>query len=774
MKLILLAAFVLTGPVYSLTMDEALEAGKGWSNKVFRDEVSPVWIDEERFWYRVRTGPAQHELVQVNAATGERLAGPASKMGGLPGQGKLKTSQSDEKRHASTVGGAETQIRFENRMREPVKMVWVNADGGERDYGEVPPGGVFSQSTYAGHVWLVKSRNGRPIAVVTAKPYDLEVEIDAASPVFINGGDAIKRVGRGRSPDGKWSAVVERGRVMVRPLPTGDAVLVETGMAEGPWLYEGITWAPDSSAFVICAAQQVTKRKVTIVESSPKGQVQPKRMELEYPKAGDELPKPRPLIVRREGEAFSVIEMDRELIENPFIQRHHFDIRWAADSGEFFLDYNERGHQRYRIIGVNARTGAARAVVEETSRTFIDYTKKTWRHILEKTGELLWLSERDGWCHLWLYDVGTGMVKNQVTKGAWVVREVDYVDEERRQVWFMASGLREGEDPYHEHLCRVNLDGTGFIRLTQGDGQHEIRWSPNKKYFIDVWSRADHPPVTELRRSEDGSLVCVLEKADAKALLATGWQMPERFVAKGRDGRTDIHGVMVKPSSFDPAKSYPVVEQIYAGPHGVFAPKEFGVLRRQHELAELGFIVVQADGMGTNHRGKLFHDVCWKNLKDAGFPDRMAWIKAAAETRPWMDLKRVGIYGGSAGGQSAMRALLDHHDFYQVAVADCGCHDNRMDKIWWNEQWMGWPVDQSYARSSNVEDAHKLRGRLLLIVGELDTNVDPASTTQVANALQKAGKSFDYMPIMGAGHGAAETPYGIRLRMEFLARWLTP
>jgi dipeptidyl-peptidase-4 len=393
---------------------------------------------------------------------------------------------------------------------------------------------------------------------------------------------------------------------------------------------------------------------------------------------------------------------------------------------------------------------------------------------LEKTGELLWLSERDGWCHLWLYDVGTGMVKNQVTKGAWVVREVDYVDEERRQVWFMASGLREGEDPYHEHLCRVNLDGTGFIRLTQGDGQHEIRWSPNKKYFIDVWSRADHPPVTELRRSEDGSLVCVLEKADAKALLATGWQMPERFVAKGRDGRTDIHGVMVKPSSFDPAKSYPVVEQIYAGPHGVFAPKEFGVLRRQHELAELGFIVVQADGMGTNHRGKLFHDVCWKNLKDAGFPDRMAWIKAAAETRPWMDLKRVGIYGGSAGGQSAMRALLDHHDFYQVAVADCGCHDNRMDKIWWNEQWMGWPVDQSYARSSNVEDAHKLQGRLLLIVGELDTNVDPASTTQVANALQKAGKSFDYMPIMGAGHGAAETPYGIRLRMEFLARWLTP
>lgn len=770
MKLIFLAAFVLTCPVYALTVDEALNAGKGWSNKVFRDEVNPVWLDEDRFWYRVRTGPAQYELVQVNAATGERLAGPASKGGGLPGQGKMKTSQSEEKLHASTAGGAETRIRFENRIREPVKMVWVNTDGDERDYGEVQPGGVFTQNTYAGHVWLVKSRNDLAIAVVTAKPYDLEVEIDGASPVFKNGGEA--KAPRGRSPDGKWIAMVERGRVMVRPLPAGEAVQVVMGMDGEPMVYEGITWAPDSSAFVLCTAKPMTKRKVTIVESSPKGQVQPKRMEFDYPKPGDELPKPRPLIVRREGEGFAVVKVDGALFENPFIQRHHFDIRWAADSGEFYLDYNERGHQRYRIVGVNARTGETRAVVEETNGTFIDHTSKTWRHWLEKTGELLWTSERDGWCHLWLYDVRTGTVKHQVTQGAWVMRKVDHVDEVKRQVWFLASGLREGEDPYHEHLCRVDLDGTGFVRMTEGDGQHRIQWSPNKKYFIDAWSRADQPPVTELRRSEDGGLVCILEKADAKALLATGWQMPERFVAKGRDGKTDIHGVMVKPSFFDPAMSYPVVEQVYAGPHGAFSPKEFGVLKRQHELAELGFIVVQADGMGTNHRGKIFHDVCWKNLKDAGFPDRMAWMKAAAETRPWMDLKRVGIYGGSAGGQSAMRALLDHHDFYQVAVADCGCHDNRMDKIWWNEQWLGWPVDKSYARSSNVEDARKLQGRLLLIVGELDTNVDPASTTQVVNALQKAGKSFDYMPIMGTGHGAAETPFGTRLRMEFLVRWL--
>jgi dipeptidyl aminopeptidase/acylaminoacyl peptidase len=280
--------------------------------------------------------------------------------------------------------------------------------------------------------------------------------------------------------------------------------------------------------------------------------------------------------------------------------------------------------------------------------------------------------------------------------------------------------------------------------------------------------------VHELRRSRDGSLVCELERADTQALDKAGWPMPERFVAKGRDGQTDIHGVLIRPSHFDPAKTYPVVEDIYAGPHGAFAPKDFEPGRRLHEIAELGFIVVKLDGMGTNHRGKAFHDVCWKNLKDAGFPDRIAWIRAAAATRPWMDLGRVGIYGGSAGGQNAMRALIDHGDFYRVAVADCGCHDNRMDKIWWNEQWLGWPIDASYEGNSNVADAAKLRGQLLLIVGELDTNVDPASTTQVVHALQKAGKSFEFMPIAGAGHGAAETPYGAKLRADFLVRHLRP
>jgi dipeptidyl aminopeptidase/acylaminoacyl peptidase len=243
-------------------------------------------------------------------------------------------------------------------------------------------------------------------------------------------------------------------------------------------------------------------------------------------------------------------------------------------------------------------------------------------------------------------------------------------------------------------------------------------------------------------------------------------------VAKGRDGETDIHGIIVRPTNFDPDRSYPIIEKIYAGPHGSFVPRSFSGYRKLRKLAELGFVVVQIDGMGTNHRSKKFHDVCWKNLGDSGFPDRFAWIRAAAEQYPYLDLERIGIYGGSAGGQSSVRGLLMYPEFYKVAVADCGCHDNRVDKIWWNEQWMGWPVGPHYAEQSNVTQAHRLTGKLLLIVGETDENVDPASTLQVVDALIKADKDFDLLIIPGQGHGAAETAYGQRRRADFFVRHL--
>jgi dipeptidyl aminopeptidase/acylaminoacyl peptidase len=281
----------------------------------------------------------------------------------------------------------------------------------------------------------------------------------------------------------------------------------------------------------------------------------------------------------------------------------------------------------------------------------------------------------------------------------------------------------------------------------------------------------DAAPISELHRTADRSLVMELEKADIAALVKAGWQAPEVFSAKGRDGQTDIWGVIYRPTDFSPAKKYPVIENIYAGPHASFVPKSFAAYNQMQAQAELGFIVVQIDGMGTSNRSKAFHDVAWKNIKDAGFPDRILWHKAVAARYPSYDITRLGIYGTSAGGQNSLGALLFHPEFYKVAVSFAGCHDNRMDKIWWNEQWMGWPIGPEYAESSNVDNAYRLQGRVLLVVGEMDHNVDPSSTMQVVNQLIKHNKDFDLLVVPGMDHGSGGA-YGDHKRYDFFVRHL--
>jgi dipeptidyl aminopeptidase/acylaminoacyl peptidase len=314
--------------------------------------------------------------------------------------------------------------------------------------------------------------------------------------------------------------------------------------------------------------------------------------------------------------------------------------------------------------------------------------------------------------------------------------------------------MHAGKDPYYVHYFRVNFDGTGLTPLTSEDGTHTVTFSPNRDYYVDTWSRVDLPPQSVLRRTSDQQVVLELEKGDITDLKATGWQTPEPFMSKARDGVTEIWGVIIRPTNFDPSKKYPVIENIYAGPQGSFVPKPFSAQAGMMSIAELGFIVVQIDGMGTSNRSKAFHDVAWQNLGDAGFPDRILWHKAVAAKYPYYDLSRVGIYGTSAGGQNAAGALLFHPEFYHVAYSNSGCHDNRMDKIWWNEQWMGWPIGPHYATSSNVDNAAKLKGKLLLVVPEMDTNVDPSSTMQVVNALIQAGKTFELVVVPNANHGA--------------------
>ena len=569
------------------------------------------------------------------------------------------------------------------------------------------------------------------------------------------------------SPDRKWTAFIRNFNVYIRSNDDKKEYQLSYDGGVGEYYSSYFRWSDDSKKLISTRVKPAEKHMIYYIESSPEDQLQPKHYTYEYQKPGDAVPQKYPQLFDIESKKH--IKIDDSQIPDQYSINN---ILWSKDNSYFTFEYNKRGHQVYQVIKVDAKAGDYKVIINETSPTFIDYSGKNYRYNLDETNEIIWASERDGWNHLYLYDSGTGDVKNQITKGEWVIRDVSFVDDKNRQIVFQASGKEPG-DPYFIHYYRINFDGTGLIRLTDGNGTHEASFSPDKKYFVDTWSRVDSPPVSVLRNTEDGNQIMVIDKADITKLLETGIRLPEPFVAKGRDGATDIWGIIIRPVNFDPSKKYPVIEYIYAGPHSSFVPKSFRALfGEMHQLAELGFIVVQIDGMGTSNRSKAFHDVCWKNLKDAGFPDRILWMKAAAKKYPYMDIERVGIYGGSAGGQNAAGALLFHPEFYKVAVAACGCHDNRMDKMWWNEQWMGWPVGEEYAQSSNVENAWRLKGRLLLINGEMDNNVDPASTEQLVNALIKANKEFEYVFMPGARHISNGGTYGGRKRRDFFVRHL--
>jgi dipeptidyl aminopeptidase/acylaminoacyl peptidase len=679
----------------------------------------------------------------------------------------------DDSARASRRTGAETTLIFDNRTMGGVELFWLDTDGRKKSYGRLGAGERRAQHTFAGHVWTVETReDGRELGRFTATELTAVAEITTERRRDRGAGAPADEPVRGRSPDGKWIAFVRSHNLFLRDRETGVERQLSFDGGLGEAYDERVAWSPDSKKLAAVRVTSGAEHKVYLVESSPPDQLQPKLQSYDYLKPGDKLPHPHPVLFEiPSGRAMPVRE---ELFPNPFTESGGMEIRWEPDSSRFTFVYNQRGHQVLRVIAVDAATAGARALVDEHSETFIDYSGKQYLDWINDTHELIWMSERDGWNHLFLYDALTGRVKNQITKGEWVVRGVDRVDEKKRQVWFRAGGIRTGEDPYQIHHCRVNFDGSGLVILTDGDGSHTVQWSPDQRFLIDTCSRVDLPPVHLLRRAEDGRPVVDLERGDLDDLLKTGWKTPERFTAKGRDGVTDIYGVLYRPSNFDPNRKYPVIEYIYAGPHDSHVPKTFSEIQRGSvmEMAELGFVVVQIDGMGTGNRSKKFHDVCWRNLGDGGFPDRIAWLKAAAAKHPHLDLDRVGIYGGSAGGQNSTRAMLAHGDFYKVAVSDCGCHDNRMDKIWWNEQWMGWPIGPHYEEQSNVTQAAKLRGKLLLIVGELDRNVDPASTMQVVNALVKADRDFEMLVIPGAGHGSAESPYGRRRRADFFVRHL--
>jgi len=609
------------------------------------------------------------------------------------------------------------------------------------------------------------------------------------------------------SPDKKWTAVVHDSNVYLRDGDGTETQLSKDGKED--FAYTRLNWSPNSAYLVAFRTEPGDHKEVYRLQSSPPsdsgatggGVGRAVLQQGVYALPGDKLDSFEVNVFDvASKQQYKPLGEDRiDMSPDGGDARVTFDgqganFRWRNDGAHLLFEKYDRGHQRLRLVEVDAAKGETRNVIDEKSKTFI------WSAHTESLGirpitylrnekEILYVSEMDGWRHFYLIDIATGTAK-QITKGQWIVRSVNRLDEDNRQIWFTASGIYPDQDPYFIHYGRVNFDGTGLTWLTSGNGSHSITFggelplgnrgagavaqdaaessfSPDMKYVIDSYSRIDMPPVTELRRVDNGQIVCALEKAE----VTVPWEAPEVFVAKGRDGETDIWGFISRPRNLDTSKKYAIIEDIYGGPQGSFVPKTFSTTPRYRDLTDLGFVVVKIDGMGTANRSKAFHDVCWHNLKDGGFLDRIAWIKAAAEKYPYLDIARVGIYGTSAGGQNACAAVLFHPEFYKVAVANSGCHDNRMDKVSWNEQWMGYPVGPQYSESSNIDNAGKLQGRLQLVVGELDTNVPPESTFRLVNALVQARKDFEFVMIPGANHGAG-SPITQTKRNDFFIRYL--
>jgi len=566
------------------------------------------------------------------------------------------------------------------------------------------------------------------------------------------------------SADKKLLAFVKDNNIYIKDSLTGTVKALSTDGTKDDYYSTNISFSPDSKKLVVMSIHAAATRQLYLIESSPADQLQPKLQTRDYVKPGDVLPVRTPVI-------FDLASGDKKVPSNDLF-KSQMDLKgfeWFADSKSVLIEYNQRGNQVYRVLEILAETGEVKTLIEETSKTFVNYSRY-FRKNLAGGNEIIWMSERDNWNHLYLYDRHTGKVKNQITKGEWYVRDIVNVDEKKREIIFSANGMVPNEDPYLVRYYRIRFDGTGLTCLTPEEGMHQAWFSDDKKFLVDVYSMVNKAPIAVLRNAADGKIIMPLEKADITELLKTGWIAPEPFVAKGRDGKTDIWGIIYRPTNFDPTKKYPIIEYIYAGPGSQYTPKTFiSFNRNMSTIAELGFIVIQMDGMGTSFRSKVFEDVCYKNLKDAGFPDRIAWTKAAAAKYPYMDIEHMGIFGASAGAQSAMGAVLFHPEHYKAAYSSCGCHDNRMDKIWWNEQWMGYPIDSSYAASSNVVNAHLLTRPLMLVVGELDDNVDPSSTYQVCNALIKANKDFELIVLPGVGHTMGGD-YGEHKRYDFFVK----
>ncbi|KAF5017759.1 hypothetical protein F66182_10287 [Fusarium sp. NRRL 66182] len=712
--------------------------------------VTPHWLPSgNAFWYKRSFEGDKYQFLYVDVLEKSRVLAFDHEL--LAGALQDKTGEKVDEQalpftwiEPAPEDSITATIDIMNCTGKGLKVFWIDYKGKPVYYTSIPNGETKRQRTYVGHVWrLVDSSDEKFRAVYSAPDEGNHVaiietlgdSIPEASPPSDEDSDTDQE-----STDGETGPRlhVQDFNLWYKDNSGQDFQLSKEGTREDSFDKSHMYMSPDSQYAVAWQYTPKQDHRINLVESSPEDQLEPKLHTKQYLKPGDRVRIDRPRLF--DLKSHSEVPTDDTLFKNPY---QLSNLGWSNDSREYRFYLNERGHQCVRVIGISVH-GHIRTLVEEQSKTFVDYTK-AYFEALRESDELIWARP-------------------------WMVSVVESVEKDRRRIWIQGYGLKPDQDPYRTHLARVNFDGSDFTILTDGDGTHSWTFSPDRRYFKDTWSRVDSPPTAVLRDAESGEEMLELEKGSREDLEENGWTCPERFVAPGRDGETLIYGIIMRPADHQSHMSYPVIDDIYAGPHHFYVPKAFSTRQRVQRWADQGYVVVQIDGMGTNWRSKAFHDVCYKNLDDGSLPDHIAWLEAAASTRPWMDLSRVGIMGVSAGGQNAAAGMLHHGTFFSAGIADSGCHDNRMDKLWWNELWMGYPVDKAYRESSNMTHAAKLRGPLMLIVGDVDDNVDPSCTFQLANALNRAKKNYELLLIPGGEHGAGYSPYGLAHREIFRIR----
>jgi len=564
-----------------------------------------------------------------------------------------------------------------------------------------------------------------------------------------------------KSPDGKWIAYSKDYNLYIKSTTTGQEYqlshdgkrdyeyatyygwydIIEGENAERPKRFR-VNWSKDSKWIGADVVDFRNAEKMYLLDHSIDSLYKSKLLSYYRGSPGD-------TTMVHVKPVFFNVETKKEVKTNLPTGTHinSVAIEWMEKSGQLLAGYSERGFQKEFLKLVDLNNETEETLIEETSETNID---NFWFRKLDKKQKVIFLSERSGWRQLYMVDMITKETK-PLTQGNYYINSVVHTNEDKEEIFFLASGKDPKMNPYHQLLYKVDFKGNTTL-LTPENAHHIVSFLEDGNYFVDNYSTVNHPTKTVLRLAKSGKIVAELTSADASEALAKGWQSPETFQLTAKDGKTTIYGAIWKPTNFDPTQSYPIIDHTYTGPHTQMFPKSFDRAFMNQSLAELGFIVMMVDGLGTSGRSKEFHNYSYKNMGN-NLEDHVLAITYLGEKYPWIDTDRVGIFGHSAGGFDTGRAMLAFPDVYKVGVASSADHDFRMEKAWWPEMYQGWPVDSTYHEVSNITNAKNLKGKLLLVHGGIDENVNPSATFKLAEALVNADKEFDLLIFPSQRHG---------------------